>query len=195
MFCCLTTKNASAEVGPKEKAMGNKRVWYREEDGKVRFKYGESEYDLNNIEGDVPPKICRLGEKTIAKYVKKEIVKIETVCKKFEEFGKNLNVPVSVKHKGVLLEGKIIGTDGEFLTVRLESPKKYHGERSINFGGASAMAGHDIFEDGDKPKLSRYAIEAAQKILRWIYDDKKHEEKHKDTIEFVKKLNNREEND
>lgn len=167
------------------------RIEYSEKDGKLWYKHLDSSYDVVISEGEIPSEIVKKGESAIQKYVEEAVTAFEARSKRFREFGNNLNMPVSVRHRGIPLKGKIVYADSKYIGVRLEKPKKYAGESGMNFGWASAVAGHYVFQSGDEPKLSRSAIEGAQTVLTWIYDEKKNKEDNKSVIDLALKLNER----
>ncbi len=175
------------------------KIEYFEKEGRLWFSYEErvsrptkvhqEVYNLYESSGKIPKKIRNQGKEAIKKYaerkVKADIKKQKAETKKYDKFAKNPDFPVSVEHRGKILKGRIFSAEDSVLQVRLEEP--YQGEHYVNFGFGSAVVGKHIF---DSPtSLSEHAIEAAQKLLIRIYEEKKHYKQHKEVIDLAERLN------
>ena len=79
---------------------------------------------------------------------------------------KKPEIKIKTTHKGVKLKGRIVSATGGCISVVLDEPCK--GESDINFGYASAMQGHYVFDK--KKNISKAGMEGAITALRWAYD-------------------------
>lgn len=172
-------------------------IEYFEKDGELHFSYEKrvsvsdhsNAYRVYKSQGKIPKKIQEQGDQAIKNYaekkVRKDIKEKESKAKKWDQFAKNPNFPVSVKHQGEILKGKIVSAEDNTLRVRLEEP--YQGEAYVHYNRFSAMAGDYIFDGLES--FSESAIESAQELLIGIYHTKKHYNEHKKVIETAKRLN------
>jgi len=177
------------------------KICFVEQDGKLWFVYQEivtiptkhhaSSWKTYKANGIVPDDVVAQGVGAVKKYaqqkVNAEIKKQKATDKKWEEFERNPNTPISVTYGGVLLEGRIISAEDTTIKVRLEKPAKYQGESFVIYGFASAVAGHKRFK-----KLGEFtdnALETARGLLVEIYKQKKHELENKEVLDLAKKLN------
>ena len=119
------------------------------------------------------------AEKQIEKYLRRQ--SMDRKCRKQE----HPNFPVSVVYRGVKLSGIIKRVDDpNNLFVELQNPK-YGGESLFSL--ICFAVGHQIFDDDYE--LTEHAIEAAQRVLTWIYSDQKHAKDHKARINLAKRRN------
>ena len=173
------------------------KVSYEEKEGKLHYEYRDQHKETGFatvITGIVPAEVCKKGLSAVRSYaelaIEEEIKRKRPETEASIAFMKNPGVYISCFHGGVILEGRVIFATSRFIRVRLESPTSFRGEDVINFGFASAMAGHFIFDkDSDHLVLSQAAIEAAQRVLTWIYNKKKHRKDHGTVIDLAKNLN------
>ncbi len=146
-------------------------------------------YRVYESSGKIPEEIQKQGQQAIRTYAEKkveaDIKKQKIEAKKHDEFAKNPDFSVSVKHDYKLLKGKIISTDDNVLRVRLEKP--YQGEDYVIYGFGSAMLGKHIFDRFKS--FSEDAIEHAKILLVRIYEQKKHYDEHKEVINLANQLN------
>jgi|GEM_PF-7026073 len=149
-----------------------KSHWW--EDGEISFTYmGPSknggEYYISKT---IPKEIVSKGIKKIENYVDKEIEKlnkeIEVGEEKYERI-KKARISINAHYKGQFLKGIIKSATDRYIEVELERPVK--GSSNINYGFASAMAGHYVFSGNE---LSENAIESAKRALCWAYDQAIH---------------------
>jgi len=75
----------------------------------------------------------------------------------------------------------IVEATGRYIGVELDAPLK--GKSGINYGFASAMAGHYVFNEDYT--LSKDGLEAARRALCWAYE----RVLHKPEEDLVKRLN------
>lgn len=178
-----------------------KKINYIEKNGQIYFAYlttfgnakreGAHRFELK---GRVPKNIKKQGKEIIKSYVREQIKNYLTAevsqQKKDENFQKNPDFPISTKYDGQKLEGKIILAKVRYFRVRLETPLQ--GEmNSLNYGFASAMAGHHIFsrDESNNLTLSEMTVNDAKDILIEIYEAEKNKIKYGDMIKLVDELN------
>jgi hypothetical protein len=161
----------------------NNSLFTEQEDGKVYFyeqndalwwSYRETKYlksgeeQVYKAKGKVPKKLINQGQAAIRQYAKQRaylaIQRAKERRTDLDNFLSAPNFPVQFTYKGVVLKGKIDFASHRYIHVVLESPLK--GESGINFGLASAFAGHFVIENDT---FSNAAIEAAQRLLVQIY--------------------------
>ena len=161
--------------------------YFLDKDKKLHFRYqdyydlGKNETATLELKEVIPDEIRGRGnidlyvKEKVESYLKERFEKINEQ-KKFEQ---NPDFSVEIKYKNILLKGKIIRASIRGLNVRLEEPfQEEKGERNINYGWASAMAGHYVFSS--HCQFSENAIESAKDLLKMIYKeiiDKKELEK------------------
>lgn len=171
------------------------QIEYHEEEGDVWYSYRETKhysqgsYREYKTEGKVPTNIVSKGKEAIHTYVQEQVYLAVSSQKKraaaHDAFAKNPDFPVEVRYKGILLKGRIDSASDRYLSVQLQEP--YEGESGINFGWASAMVGHFIFDGHGR--FSESAIQSAKKLLIQIYEEEEHKRKYADTIDLVDQLN------
>lgn len=143
-------------------------------DGGIDFTYSEPRGDgvHYKVDGIVPLGIVKRGEEAILKYASRKVKEAKKKWRKHEAIEDNLrknHIPIQTKYKDrTLLEGRIVEATSRFIRVELDKPLQ-GGESHINFGMASAMAGHYVFGEGHK--ISPEGYDAAYKALCWAYQD------------------------
>lgn len=103
------------------------------------------------------------AEERVKNYLEERFKKIDEQMK----FEQNPDFFIEMEHEKIKLSGRIIRASARGFTVRLEKP--FLGERNINYGFASAMAGHHVFSD--HCQFSEDAIDTAKSLLLLIYKD------------------------
>ena len=106
---------------------------------------------------------------------------------------KKPEIKIETTYKGIKLKGRIVSATARCISVILDKP--YKGKSDINFGYASAMAGHYVFEKND---ISKAGMDGAKEALGWAYDkeetkrvEKKFKVEKKDRLfydEYIKGL-------
>ena len=156
----------------------NKVNYFLDKNEKLHFRY-QDYYDLEKdetailqLKEAIPDEIK--GRENIDLYVKEKVESyLKERLEKINEqrkFEQSPDFSVEVKYKNILLRGKIIRASCRGLTVRLEEPfPEEKGERNINYGWASAMAGHYVFKG--HCQFSEDAIETAKNLLKLIYKE------------------------
>jgi hypothetical protein len=173
------------------------RIRYEEKEGRLGYSYREDDPDVSLTyfaSGVVPTNLCGKGERAIRAFVAKSVEEQINADRRkkapWVAFLKNLNVPISSQHYGVLLKGRVVYADFRLIKIRLDEPKEYRGETPMHFGYASHLAGHHVFDPSEEPpRLSQYAIEGGRTGLTWIYDRIKHQRDHGHVIALAKSLN------
>lgn len=79
---------------------------------------------------------------------------------------KRKELKIQTTYHGVVLKGRITGASDKYIAVELDSPCK--GKSGINFGFASAMANHYVFND--KGNISKAGMDGAKEALTWAYN-------------------------
>ena len=157
--------------------------------GKVRFVYTEEidHSSCRRINEEIPEEVVGQGQEAIKNYAS---VKINQAKRKWEKFNaveediKTNHIPIKTKYKdGTVLEGRIVEATSRFVSVKLDKPILVEEERRINFGFASAMSGHHVFDEGHK--ISKYGYDAAYNALCYSYMAAL----NKPVKDLVKKLN------
>lgn len=154
------------------------KVTYSEDFGKLRFVCEKDGYKLSDT---IPDFVIDKGETAILKYVRGKMYRhirqtktYNTKNKERKEKIKNTNTPISLKHKGHELKGRIVDyigpSDRGLITILLESPEEYAGSDSVHDCYGMAMSGICVFDDDGN--LTGWAINRAFKSLRRIYDEK-----------------------
>ncbi len=75
-------------------------------------------------------------------------------------------IKIKTEYKGITLKGRIVNAESGYISVVLDKPCK--GKSNINFGYASAMAGHYVFDK--KGNISKAGMNGAEEALGWAYD-------------------------
>ena len=86
---------------------------------------------------------------------------------------------------GTVLKGKIVSAEDSTLRVRLVEP--FRGENSVIYGFGAGMARKYIFDKTGS--FSNDALESAKRLLRDIYAEQNHYERHKRVIDLATELN------
>ena len=161
-----------------------KEIEFKEYLGEIRFTY-------DNLRGKIPKEIVKNGEQAIRDYVYSKVEKADKAWKKaksVEEKIRKNHIQIKTKCKdGTTLEGRIVEATSRCIKVELDKPVK--GESNINFGFASAVVGHYVFEGNHE--LSHHAYEAAYTALHWAYE----KTLNQPVRDLVKILNNGRKND
>lgn len=177
----------------------DKKIEFHEEDGKLWFSYSETEvlqshphrsaYKYYQTEGIIPPKVIRQGLQAISDYatarVHKDITTQKARYQKIQHFLENPDFPLETNYGRTKLKGRIVSAVNNSLVVELTDP--YHGRKIVNYGFASAMAGHHILDKGGT--FSDNAVETAKRLLVTIYRTMRYNEQHSDLIQLAAQLN------
>ncbi len=163
------------------------KLRFEENSGRIEFSYTEPIDDRSHhqIDGKIPPSIVQLGKTAIRAYAEKKVEQAQKGWQRAEKIEKDIRtnyIPIRTDYDdGTSLEGRIVEATSRLIRVELDSPVV--GKGSINFGFASAMAGHYVFGKGHK--ISEHGYEAAYRALRSAYKDSL----HKPTKDLVRQLN------
>lgn len=164
------------------------KIEYSEDFGKLKFVCEKDGYKLSDT---IPDSVIDKGETEIHKYVRGKMYRHVSQTKIYniknkerEERIKNTNTPISLKHKGQELKGRIVDyigpSDRGLITILLESPEEYAGSHSVYDSYGMGMSGISVFDDDGN--LTDWAINRALDSLRRIYNEKR-------VKEIAKKLN------
>jgi hypothetical protein len=171
---------------------------FSEKRGALWWRYREtvalSEHSsrIYSAKGVVPSSVIKKGASAVRSYAEEQaqlqVSKAKEHHSKLDKFLKNPNFPIEAEYDGLTLKGKIDSASERFLHVVLEEP--YHGDVGVNFGYASAVAGHFILEGEN---FSNYALRTARKLLVDIYIEQKHTADHSEIIHLAEVLNKKRE--
>jgi len=178
-----------------------KRITFESRDGRIHYAYHEREevptknhlqsWKVFQTEGVIPYEVAQEGEEAIETYaydvVTAEIAKQKARDERISAFLRNPDYPVEVEYDGILLRGKIISGEDSTVTVHLDEPKEYQGEKFVIFGFGAAMAGHFVLDA--EGSFSEHAIYAAHRLLIEIYEREKNGKEHESFAEILDRLN------
>lgn len=150
-------------------------LWYSyEETLESKMESGATGISNYETRGIVPQEIIEQGRAAIKEFVKSQVdEKINSQKERYmqrDEYRRNLSYPIELKYGEVLLRGRIKSLDGTVLTAELLEP--YQSITCLNFGFASAMSGHYIF-DKNGLNFSDYAIKRSEGMFKEIYQKEK----------------------
>lgn len=123
----------------------------------------------NKSHGVVPQEVIAAGQSAVREYASREIEKLRAGIKHREDAEDEIKrnpIPISVKYKGTVLEGRVIGATARYIDVELLRPVK--GRGGMNFGFASGIAGHHVF--GSDDQISEHGYNAARTALQRAYE-------------------------
>ncbi len=156
---------------------------------------GPNGYKVYEIESRVPEHIIDQGNEAIYKYsneqVKEKLAQKQTKANKPAKAKRkparksNKEVAVETIYYGIRLKGSIVTSSVRHLSVALKEP--FQGHDSINFGWASAITGHFVYDENGN--YSPSAIEAAKRVLTWIYDKEKRNDAQRTATNLAQQLN------
>jgi len=136
-----------------------------------------------SFSGEIPEEIIAQGDEAVRDYAQGKVDEFEGNLSKLEKFQEDIRknpLPVETRYDdGTLLRGKIIEADTKFIRTKMDSPVV--GENEINFGMASAMAKHHVFDGFDK--ISEHGYNAAHRCLRELYEDLVVNKKERDLVD------------
>jgi len=166
-----------------------KGLEFHEESGQIGFSFEKpcrhsGRYSIRKI---IPTGIVKQGKKAILDYALQNVDEAEMQWKKQESIENDIrkkHIPIQAAYTdGTSLEGRIVEATNRFIRVELDRPLK--GESSINFGFASAMAGHYVF--AAKHKISPAGYDGARTALCWAYEAALHKPQ-KDLVKILNQM-------
>jgi len=172
------------------------RIKYEVKRGNLHYEHHEEDTGTMTVfvaEGFVPKEIVKKGKQEARAYAEADVERqIAEGKERFDAiiaFRRNPDVTVSIRRKGIVIEGKIVFVNPGRIDVELVSPPEFKGRGDINFGYASAIAGHRVFDDENPLAFSKCGLDAARTALGWTYDRQKYRRDHAKTIALAKELN------
>jgi len=159
---------------------------FDEDSGNIVFHYSRSSKNKGTccLDETVPSSIAKKGEKEIFSYAYGKIKELERKIKRIDRIEENIrknHIPIKTKYQNILLEGRIVEATSCYIGVELDKPLK--GASCMNYGFASALAGHHVFTKDHK--ISEGGFDSACTALCWAYEDAL----HKPQKELAKNLN------
>ena len=178
-----------------------KRIRFEERDGRIHYSYHEREevptknhlkaWKVFQTEGIIPYEVASEGAEAIETYaydvVTAEIAEQKARDERISTFLRNPDYPVEVEYDGIILRGKIISGEDSTVTVHLDEPSEYQGEKFVIFGFGAAMARHFILDE--EGSFTEHAIRAAQRLLVQIYEREKNGKEYESFAEILARLN------
>lgn len=178
-----------------------KKITFESRDGRIHYSYHEREevptknhlqrWKVFQTEGIIPYQVALEGAEAIETYaydvVTAEIAEQKARDERISAFLHNPDYAVEVEYDGITLRGKIISGEDSTVTVRLEEPSEYQGEKFVIFGFGAAMAGHFILDE--EGSFSEHAIDSAQRLLIQIYEREKNGKEYESFAEILARLN------
>lgn len=172
------------------------KIKYEVRNGNLHYEHREEDKITMTVlvaEGFVPKEIVKKGKQAARVYaeanVRRQIAEGKEKTDAIIAFRRNPNVAISIRRKGVVVEGRIVFATPRRIDVELVSPPEFKGRGEINFGFASAIAGHRVFNDDDPLAFSKSGLEGARTALGWTYDRQKYRRDHAKVIALAKQLN------
>ena len=146
-------------------------IKFEEELGNIVFHYSRPSGDGGTyiLDEKIPESIAKQGEEIILEYASQIVDKYKKKWKRCEDKEKNIrknHIPITTKYGKVQLEGRIVEATSKYIGVELDKPLK--GKSGINFGYASAIAGHHVFTENHE--ISQCGYDSAKRALCWAHD-------------------------
>lgn len=166
-----------------------KGLEFHEESGQIGFSFEKPcrHGGYYSIRKTIPTGIVKQGKKAILYYALQKVEEAEMQWRNAEFIENDIrkkHIYIQAMYKdGASLEGRIVEATNRFIRVELDRPLK--GESSINFGFASAMAGHYVFTAGHK--ISSEGYDGARTALCWAYEAALHKPQ-KDLVKILNQM-------
>ena len=146
-----TNKTSIITLPSGRKFEGNLK--FDEDSGNIVFHYSRHSKNRGTccLDETVPSSIAKKGEKEIFSYAYGKIKELERKIKRIDRIEENIrknHIPIKTKYKNILLEGRIVEATSHYIGVELDKPLK--GVSCMNYGFASALAGHHVFTKDHK---------------------------------------------